>query len=217
MSKISIEGNSSGTGTFTIASPNSNTNRTLNLPDNAGTFITTGSTTGIDASALSTGTVAAARLPAGSVLQVVQTVKTDSFSTTSTSYTDVTGMSVTITPSSASNKILVLLNATVGSNGGANYCYVLLTDGTNNFQGDAAGSRRRATVGGALTQDNNTVSSACACWLHSPNTTSAITYKMQIASQTNGITAGCNRASADTDSSAVARTVSSITVMEIAG
>jgi hypothetical protein len=65
VSKVAIEGNASGTGTLTIAAPNTNTNRTLNLPDNAGTFITTGSTTGIDASALSTGTVAAARLPAG--------------------------------------------------------------------------------------------------------------------------------------------------------
>ena len=44
MSKISIEGNASGTGTFTIASPNSNTNRTLNLPDAAGTFVVSGTT-----------------------------------------------------------------------------------------------------------------------------------------------------------------------------
>ena len=42
MSKISIEGNASGTGTFTIASPNSNTNRTLNLPDSSGTVVVTG-------------------------------------------------------------------------------------------------------------------------------------------------------------------------------
>jgi len=47
LSKISIEGNSSGTGTFTIASPNSNTNRTLDLPDNSGTIITSGSTGGV--------------------------------------------------------------------------------------------------------------------------------------------------------------------------
>ena len=42
MSKISIEGNASGSGTFTIASPNSNTNRTLNLPDSSGTVVVTG-------------------------------------------------------------------------------------------------------------------------------------------------------------------------------
>ncbi len=41
MSKVSIAGDSSGTGTFTIKSPNSNTDRTLTLPDNTGTILTT--------------------------------------------------------------------------------------------------------------------------------------------------------------------------------
>jgi len=44
MSLVKIQGNASGTGEFTIAAPNSNTNRTLTLPDNTGTIITTGST-----------------------------------------------------------------------------------------------------------------------------------------------------------------------------
>ena len=44
MSLVKIQGNASGTGEFTIAAPNSNTNRTLTLPDNTGTVITTGST-----------------------------------------------------------------------------------------------------------------------------------------------------------------------------
>lgn len=41
MSKVALSGNASGTGTFTIASPNSNTDRTLNLPDSNGTILTT--------------------------------------------------------------------------------------------------------------------------------------------------------------------------------
>jgi hypothetical protein len=44
MSKIALSGNASGTGTFTIASPNSNSDRTLNLPDSAGTLATAEST-----------------------------------------------------------------------------------------------------------------------------------------------------------------------------
>ena len=44
MSKVAITGNASGTGTFTIASPDSNTDRTLNLPDSAGTLATAEST-----------------------------------------------------------------------------------------------------------------------------------------------------------------------------
>lgn len=45
MSKVAIQGNASGTGVFTLASPNSNTDRTLTLPDEAGTIITSGSAT----------------------------------------------------------------------------------------------------------------------------------------------------------------------------
>jgi hypothetical protein len=42
MSKVQLQGNVSGTGVFTIASPNSNTDRTLTLPDNSGTVLTSG-------------------------------------------------------------------------------------------------------------------------------------------------------------------------------
>jgi uncharacterized protein (AIM24 family) len=42
MSKIALSGNASGTGTFTIASPNSNSDRTLNLPDAGGTVFVSG-------------------------------------------------------------------------------------------------------------------------------------------------------------------------------
>jgi len=59
MSKVKIEGNASGTGTFTIAAPNSSTDRTLTLPDEAGTVLTSASD--IVASAL-TGDIAAARI-----------------------------------------------------------------------------------------------------------------------------------------------------------
>ena len=44
MSAISLQGNASGTGTLTIAAPSTNTNRTLTLPDNTGTLLSTGST-----------------------------------------------------------------------------------------------------------------------------------------------------------------------------
>ncbi len=46
MSKIKIEGNASGTGTFTLSTPNSNTDRTFTLPDADGDLLTSGSSTG---------------------------------------------------------------------------------------------------------------------------------------------------------------------------
>ena len=69
--------------------------------------------------------------PAGHVLQVVSTTKTDFFSTTSTTYVDVTGLSATITPSSTSSKILV--SVTGASSGSADNSFgyaVLLRDST---------------------------------------------------------------------------------------
>ena len=48
MSKINLTPNASGTGVFTIASPNSNTDRTLTLPDESGTILTTSSSVGVD-------------------------------------------------------------------------------------------------------------------------------------------------------------------------
>jgi hypothetical protein len=59
MSKVAIAGNASGTGTFTIAAPNSNSDRTLNLPDSAGTLLHDASSL---AAANLTGDVAAARI-----------------------------------------------------------------------------------------------------------------------------------------------------------
>lgn len=55
MSKVAIQGDASGTGTFTIASPNSNNNRTLTLPDNTGTVVTTGSTAAVSQAMLAAG------------------------------------------------------------------------------------------------------------------------------------------------------------------
>ena len=57
------------------------------------------------------------KLPAGHVIQTVQALKTDVFSTTSTSYTDITGLSVNITPKFSTSKILVSFNVAVGHSG----------------------------------------------------------------------------------------------------
>ena len=177
MSKVAIEGNASGTGTLTIAAPNTNTNRTLNLPDNAGTFITTGSTTGIDASALSTGTVAAARLPAGSVLQVVEGSTDTQVAVSTTVYTD-TGLTASITPSSASNKVLVIVSqqaslSRTSANTEFNLDLQLLRGAT--VLEEYADYVLFATATGL----SNLGTQICVTYLDSPSTTSSTTYKMQ--------------------------------------
>ena len=62
----------------------------------------------VNASVATVGTLPTARLPTGTVLQVRSTTKTDTFTTTSGSYVDVTGLSVSITPTSATSNVFVL-------------------------------------------------------------------------------------------------------------
>ena len=58
-------------------------------------------------------TAAKAGFDPGKIGQVIQTYKTDTFSTSSTSFVDVTGLSVSITPSATTSKILISLTATI--------------------------------------------------------------------------------------------------------
>jgi hypothetical protein len=64
MSKIALEGNASGSGTLTIAAPNTNSNFTLSLPTNTGTIITQNSTPAF-ASTIGVGGATAAASGAG--------------------------------------------------------------------------------------------------------------------------------------------------------
>jgi hypothetical protein len=148
---------------------------------------------------------------AGSVLQVVSTTKTDTFSTASTTFVDVTGLSVTITPSSIDSKVLVIANCAIGCSTNVSVIYKL-TGGAGTYIGDTAGSRTRATgqtfIAGATSGESHTPT-----YLDSPASISAQTYKLQIAA-TSG-TAFVNRQSTDTDAAGTFRWASSITVMEI--
>ena len=81
---------------------------------------------------------------AGKILQVVQTVKLDTFSTSSTSDVDVTGFSVSITPSSSSNKVLVMVNLALSSQ--SVFVYGILKRGSTQIgEADAASNRLRPT------------------------------------------------------------------------
>lgn len=148
------------------------------------------------------------------VLQVVSTAKTDTFTTTSTSFTDVTGLSVSITPSATSSTILVLATITGANQGGVNDFDLQLVRGSTAIAiGDAAGSRVRATW--RLNVGNTGWNgSAAMVFLDSPATTSATTYKIQGKATSSG-TVYINRSQTDSDSSAFVRTPSTITVMEI--
>jgi hypothetical protein len=152
--------------------------------------------------------------PVGGVLQVVSTTKTDTFSTSSTSYVDITGLSVSITPVSVGSKILVMASLYGDTSVGNIGMIQLVRNSTAVAIGDASSNRVRATTG-VGTFEANRPNSGSVQFLDSPATTSATTYKLQM--RTASGTVYLNRSSADNDDSAHPRASSTITLMEIAG
>ena len=153
------------------------------------------------------------------VVQVVQTVKSDVFSTSSNTLTDITGLSVSITPKFSTSKILVVayINGTVDTSTGSYGGVLQLVRGSTSIaQGDTRGNRVRATghLGG---QDSwPYCQTATISYLDSPSTTSATTYKIQCR-HTQSRTIRINAADGDSDSSTYGLSaVSTITAMEVA-
>ena len=105
MSKISLEPNESGAGTFSIVSPDSNTNRTLNLPDESGILFSDGS--GVPGSAV-TGQLASSNMPAGSVIQMVHETQGTETTFTNPERGDYdVGSSASITPAKSDSQIII--------------------------------------------------------------------------------------------------------------
>jgi hypothetical protein len=218
MSKISLSPNASGTGTFTIASPNSNTDRTLTLPDSTGTVGLVSGDLGTPSALVLTNATGlpASALPTGSVLQVVSTNKTNLFSTTSGTAVDITGMTVNITPSSASNKILVQVTMSYGSDVSPYPKVTLLRNGSSINIGDASGSCSRVSIPMNVgIEAASQLFTTSMTYLDSPATTSTLTYKLQVFTFSSR-TFYLNRSAATSDANHLAAT-SSITVIEVKG
>ena len=160
----------------------------------------------------------------GHILQVLQATKTDTFSTNSQTFVDITDLEVTITPLSTSSKILLLYNVSCGVTNGHSVIKAVRTIGgttTDVLVGDADGSNRvRANNKIYNTSTYNTTYTTYSMVgqiLDSPNTTSAVTYKIQGASPYSAsYTLVVNRTGTTSDISWDARTSSQITVMEVA-
>ena len=155
-------------------------------------------------------------------MQVVSTSKTNSFSTSSSTWTDVTGLSVTITPTSATSKILVFLNGHFSVSTGGTGIYaklvrnstdILIADGTGGSPTTTPTTMSASTSGTVSTRENYAMQ---INYLDSPATTSATTYKIQVGAYDGGtqIVNGVYNMSASGTS--IPRSTSTITVMEIA-
>jgi hypothetical protein len=167
----------------------------------------------VDNDTLATGTPNAAALPAGSILQVVNTVKTapQSF----TSYADITDLSLDITMTSATNRVLVIVSINHISISDANGVYFKLLRGTTVVTESTAGGGTDtnnaclAGGGGGYSANDRQRDDATLTVLDTPGT-GTHTYKVQ--GMATGGTGWINRWALNTD----AATVSSITLMEVA-
>lgn len=161
-------------------------------------------------------------LPAGFTgglgTNVVQTVKTDTFTTTSLTAVDVTGLAVTITPSSATSKILISFSLVLGLGSTQTGFYFALTDSSNVplVEGDTNGSRLRGLIGARTTSYiANETGIISGSYLWSPATTSAVTAKIRThAFETQGL--HINRDATYANSTAHTTGVSQITAIEVA-
>ena len=147
--------------------------------------------------------------------QVVQTVKTDTWSSsTTTSWVDITGFNVTITPTYSTSKILVTLHISLSNYSLASFR--LLRGSTVIALGDDGGGNRvQATIGAmSFTRDGHRVANGSIMFLDSPNTTNQITYKIQTKTQGGG-TIYVGRSSLFQDSANSATLPCSITAMEV--
>jgi hypothetical protein len=217
MSSVVISGDTSGA--ITLSAPAIAGTNTLSLPAVTDTLVGLAATQTLTNKSIAatqlTGTIAAARLPTGSVLQVVQTVKTDTFSTSSSTLADITGLSVTITPSSASNKILVIVDLHISYSVYAGIVH-LLRGATKIYAGDGGLNRCGLYSNVYYGVSGNTLLPVTATFLDSPATTSSTTYKLQTANYSAGIQYVNRTGDDNNDPNRDGLTASSITVMEIA-
>lgn len=173
MSQIKLL-HSGGNGVI-IAAPDSNpaSDRTLKLPsDGDGTILTTNSSV-------------------GKVLQVVQTIKKDQFSTSQavgSGYTDLTGLSVTITPSSTSSKIMVEAHIYNSNNNAVNFFRILRGSTFIEQPTGTSSDGANWNAHGFSYFDHQFQDTTVINILDSPSTTSATTYKVQCACTSSALT-----------------------------
>ncbi len=145
-----------------------------------------------------TGKVTKASMPTGSVLQVVQASTSSQFDSTSTTYAD-SNLTASITPTSATSKILVLVNQHIFAAGGAAVGYgfqtnagVKLVRGATDLVTPSSDSGGKGSIflstGVAPASGSIVIAGYVSfTYLDSPATTSSTTYKTQVALGTSGM------------------------------
>tara|TARA_R100001086_G_scaffold149927_1_gene79670 strand:- start:68 stop:601 length:534 start_codon:yes stop_codon:yes gene_type:complete len=157
----------------------------------------------------------------GGIIQIVQVVKTDTFSESLNQgvISSDTGLNVTITPSSNSNKILIIASVSMSCSNDNRNCILLYKGGSvlSNAIGDADGSRTRVSCA-SFNSATSFMSNLNINFLDAPSTTSATTYGIRLKhGRNNNATVFLNRASDQGSGSDRDVAASFITAMEVSG
>lgn len=166
--------------------------------------------------------------PAGMIIQVVESKKTDTDTVTGSTWSDIDGTDnngdgsiwcCKITPRFSTSKILVSGSITVGQQDGNNSGAIrFLRDDTLIGAGDAAGSRDRGFIHLFLQNSGHHMANLSPNFLDEPNTTDEVLYKAQFKSESGSYSTHINRSHTDSDSTTNGtRAFSNILLMEIAG
>ncbi len=153
----------------------------------------------------------------GGIVQVVQTEQTaaSSISNPGGTFVDLSGMSVTITPTSTSSRIFIHAQINITGREATNVMHGRLDrNGTIIHLGDADGSKNRSFAEGQPVPDGSSGQIICM-FVDSPATTDPLIYKIQVTS--NNIIFFNRAAHSENDNNTGSRTASSIIAMEILG
>ena len=168
------------------------------------------------------GNLSFASVAGGKILQVLQTFKTDAFSRSSTTFGDITGMNVIITPASSSNKILIVCHLSVGTQGNGYVGFRLLRDSTNIGHSTALDSSSSSNTrdsafafGDESSQATYKLNTVSYSFLDSPSSTSSLTYKLTVRTWSS-TTFRLNRPQSIGNAAYTMAGTSSITAMEVA-
>ena len=163
----------------------------------------------------------------GKILQVKNAIKTDTQSVTNNTFTDISGLSISITPSSSSNKILFRGYVSLGTESNTVMAIRIFRDSTEIGKSTANSTTANNSTATAAGLNVSSVTSSVKSQIHqlqfevldSPNTTSAVTYKVQFAEislyQYASVIVYVNR-TYFTPSASLHGVISSVTAMEVA-
>ena len=159
----------------------------------------------------------------GGIIQVKSATITNTFDNDQETFADVTGVTVTITPTRSDSKMLVMYNGCAGMESTNRMGHIRIvrvvggTTTTDIYVGDQGQSNQARASSTFAASQNYFMESFSGTFMDAPATTSAVTYKMQVAAGDTGYKVNIGKDDEGSNEFSRARVPTSITVMEVSG